>query len=377
MGRSNIEGANLRQNRILAQNKYESIVQTLAATFTMNDNMPHLLFLDPGGAGRTVLLPAETKGAWFALANTADADEDLTVKEDSNTTTIGIVSRGAVKLFFCDGTTWHSDLQSLGDILDANGNELLTFTQTASAVNEINIENAATGSGPVIEAEGGDTNIDLLLTAKGTGAHVLNNGTDPITVKVMGAAADYNNEIVDLNGNEILALQGVTSAVNEIGIKNAITGVSPTIEARGGDTNIGLRLAAKGTAYVHAEDAVLQKLPAFTSLTTAGAETYTAAMLLGGVIVRDCNGGARTDTLSTAALLVAAIPGAAVGDTLFCRVINGSNAAEAITIAAGTGGTIDAAQLSGSEIISQNTSKTICIRLTNVTGGAEAYAVCV
>lgn len=64
----------------------------------------------------------------------------------------------------------------LGGQLDVNGNaigdgtnELLTFTEDASAVNHINIENEATGSGPIISAAGDDTNIDLNLSAKGTG----------------------------------------------------------------------------------------------------------------------------------------------------------------------------------------------------------------
>jgi hypothetical protein len=64
----------------------------------------------------------------------------------------------------------------LGGQLDVNGNaigdgtrELLTFTEDGSAVNHINIENEATGSGPIISAAGDDTNIDLNLSAKGTG----------------------------------------------------------------------------------------------------------------------------------------------------------------------------------------------------------------
>jgi hypothetical protein len=64
----------------------------------------------------------------------------------------------------------------LGGQLDVNGQaigdgtrELLTFTEDASAVNHVNIENEATGSGPIISAAGDDTNIDLNLSAKGTG----------------------------------------------------------------------------------------------------------------------------------------------------------------------------------------------------------------
>jgi len=54
-------------------------------------------------------------------------------------------------------------------ITDTNGNEIIKTPATASAVNEITITNAATGNAPLVEATGGDTNIDLKLKAKGTG----------------------------------------------------------------------------------------------------------------------------------------------------------------------------------------------------------------
>jgi hypothetical protein len=69
----------------------------------------------------------------------------------------------------------------LGGMLDVNGQaigdgtlELVTFTEDASAVNHINIENEATGSGPIISAVGDDTNIDLNLNSKGAGAVKIN-----------------------------------------------------------------------------------------------------------------------------------------------------------------------------------------------------------
>ena len=63
-----------------------------------------------------------------------------------------------------------------GFIADANGNEQVIFQTTASAVNEIEITNAATGgsavaatsTAPIIGASG-ETNVDLALLPKGTG----------------------------------------------------------------------------------------------------------------------------------------------------------------------------------------------------------------
>lgn len=54
-------------------------------------------------------------------------------------------------------------------IADSNNNELISFTTTASAVNQIGIANAATGGAATISTVGGDTNINLALTPKGTG----------------------------------------------------------------------------------------------------------------------------------------------------------------------------------------------------------------
>jgi hypothetical protein len=52
---------------------------------------------------------------------------------------------------------------------DDSGNEFIKFTKTASAVNEFTIINSATGNAPEIQATGGDTNIDLKITPKGSG----------------------------------------------------------------------------------------------------------------------------------------------------------------------------------------------------------------
>ena len=58
-------------------------------------------------------------------------------------------------------------------IADENGNEQIIFQTTASAVNQIDVTNAATGNAPEISATGGDTNISLKLTPKGSGQVLL------------------------------------------------------------------------------------------------------------------------------------------------------------------------------------------------------------
>ena len=104
------------------------------------------------------------------------------------------------------------------------------------------------------------------------------------------------------------------------------------------------------------------------TLTTAGALTYTAGQVLNGVILRDPNGAARSDTLPTAALLIAALPGAMIGTSFQLWIRNDADAAETITVVAGTGGTI-----SGTATIAQNNSKMFLIRITGTVAGSEAY----
>jgi hypothetical protein len=66
------------------------------------------------------------------------------------------------------------------NILDTNGAELINFTATGSAVNELTIANAATGvTGPVISATG-ETNVGININPKGSG--VLNSGGAAIKI---------------------------------------------------------------------------------------------------------------------------------------------------------------------------------------------------
>ena len=58
-------------------------------------------------------------------------------------------------------------------IADENGNEQIIFQTTSSAVNQFDITNAATGNSPELSATGGDTNISLKITPKGSGQVLL------------------------------------------------------------------------------------------------------------------------------------------------------------------------------------------------------------
>jgi len=84
------------------------------------------------------------------------------------------------------------------NILDTNGAELLNVTATGSAVNELTLANAASGSAPIISSTGNDTNIGITLTPKGSGAVKLDLLTFPT---VTGSA----NQIMTSNGSGVLS----------------------------------------------------------------------------------------------------------------------------------------------------------------------------
>jgi hypothetical protein len=91
--------------------------------------------------------------------------EGVAAKPHTNgCTVVGIISKAHInrlkdKLTGNDATA----------IQDPHGNEILKVAHNDSAVNEITVTNAITTAGPTISATGGDTNIDINLTPKGTG----------------------------------------------------------------------------------------------------------------------------------------------------------------------------------------------------------------
>jgi hypothetical protein len=121
---------------------------------------------------RTVTLPADDGRGWLVVNATSGAFT-ATVKTSGGAGVV--VTQGKSALVRCDGTDIlpagndFASLQGVSAITDANGNELLKFTAVASAVNELTVTNAATGSGPLLEGTGGDTNIDVTVRGKGSG----------------------------------------------------------------------------------------------------------------------------------------------------------------------------------------------------------------
>ena len=101
-------------------------------------------------------------------------------------------------------------------ILDTNGLQLALLTATGSAVNEITLANAASGSNPTLTASGDDANIGISFATKGTGVIKAEDGGGTVSaVKIAGketiwvpAVAMYaasTNGCADIDQTELTA----------------------------------------------------------------------------------------------------------------------------------------------------------------------------
>lgn len=103
---------------------------------------------------------------------------------------------------------------------------------------------ATSGANSITLTSTGATNVTLPTTgtlATLAGAETLSNKT--LTAPKF---ADLGF-IADANGNELIILDTVASAVNELTLANAATAGNPTLTASGGDANVGIDVVLKGT----------------------------------------------------------------------------------------------------------------------------------
>ncbi|GIW70312.1 MAG: hypothetical protein KatS3mg101_1059 [Patescibacteria group bacterium] len=129
-------------------------------------------------------------------------------------------------------------------IKDANGNEAIEIPATASAVNQVKITNAATGSAPEVAGSGDDANVGLKLNTKGTGLIESVKGHKFDTEAVFDAEYDNGNsgasatinwtngnkQKLTLTGNATLTFTNPSGACNLILklVQDATGGRSPT-----------------------------------------------------------------------------------------------------------------------------------------------------
>jgi hypothetical protein len=165
-------------------------------------------------ASRNVTIPLDVQNFYF-LKNATSGSQNVVFKYATGTGTSATVASGKTVIAYAkadDGTNPGIDTISLASdlvddttpqlggnldtnsfmidfddahgIRDENGNEQLIFETTGSAVNHIDVTNAATGSGAQIGAVGGDSNLNLRLRPKGTGVIEAMGATNPGSIQL-------------------------------------------------------------------------------------------------------------------------------------------------------------------------------------------------
>ena len=133
-----------------------------------------------------------------------------------------------------------------GFIADANGNEQIIFQTTTSAVNELEVTNAATGNPPILGASG-ESNVDVHIKPKGTGETRIGTGAANATLTSSGA----HDLILDTNSGTNSGTITITDGSNgNITIAPNGTGVAQAVDA--GDNTAAIKIAGKETIWIPA-----------------------------------------------------------------------------------------------------------------------------
>ena len=135
--------------------------------------------LAPNGTGHVTVKGNDNQGAiQFNCENNSHGQQiKAAPHSESASNILTIPSTGGNSTIVSDASTSTLTNKTLtapkiadaGFIADANGAEQIIFQTTASAVNELEVTNAATGNNPGLAVSGGDTNVGLEITTKGTG----------------------------------------------------------------------------------------------------------------------------------------------------------------------------------------------------------------
>ncbi len=194
-----------------------------------------------GGANQFV--QQSSTGAVFTVGAIADADVPnvltlTNIKQTSGTTsghTVPAVADDTFTLNAATQTLTNKTLTSpkIGtNILDTNGNTLLTLTATGSAVNGLTLADAATGNRPTITASGTDSSVGIALTTKGSGSVYI---TGDVTI-------DTATYVQSPAAGALMIAQDPTASNSDgyilLGRRSAKTGGWNTLQGRSSDGHL-------------------------------------------------------------------------------------------------------------------------------------------
>ena len=214
--------------------------------------------------GLELMATGENAGTWGTKTN---ANLSLIEQLTGGFLEVSIAGSGTLALDIDNGALTGTAQQRVIKLTGAlTGSRIVTFPlltenfyiiENATTNAETVQLKAASGSGAtvtfatddkttkIIFLDGVATNTGVFDTGLGEGDVTL-TGTQTLTNKTLTSPA-IGTKISDTNGNELINLTATSSAVNEITIANAATGVTGPVISATGETNVGINVNPKGS----------------------------------------------------------------------------------------------------------------------------------
>jgi hypothetical protein len=187
------------------------------------------------GSGDSFTFAAGDKGDALVFATANDGtNPDIDTLPAGNVTLTGTQT-------LTNKTLTAPKIADAGFIADANGAEQIIFQTTSSAVNELEVTNAATGNPPILGASG-ESNVDVHIKPKGTGETRIGTGAASATLTTSGA----HDLILDTNSGTNSGTITITDGAN--GNINIAPNGDGVVQAGGA----AVKVAGKETIWVPA-----------------------------------------------------------------------------------------------------------------------------
>jgi len=226
--------------------------------------------------GLELMATGENAGTWGTKTN---ANLSLVEQLTGGYLSLAVAGSGTTALTIAEGaltgTAQHRVIELTGAL---TGSRILTvplltenfyFIKNSTTNAETLQIKAVSGSGAtvtwatdnkgwkLIYVDGVATNTGVYEANIGEANEVTLTGTQTLTNKTL-TSPKIGTAILDTNGNELINLTATGSAVNEITVANAGTGVTGPVISATGETNVGINIDPKGTGVLRSGTAAVK-----------------------------------------------------------------------------------------------------------------------
>ena len=156
---------------------------------------------------KTINLANNTVTGTIAQFNTAASDDNFVSLTGAETLTNKTLTAPLMS---------NPKLQIGASLNDSNNNQLIKFTQTAGAVNDITIANGIFNTDPKISATGDSSNVNLMLAGKGVGSvEIAKAAYSSSTITGDGPASTSHTFIIGNKGSALAVSLAAGTTVGE------------------------------------------------------------------------------------------------------------------------------------------------------------------